>query len=318
MPHYRNHLPQLKGGTFLTDSGFETTLVFKDGMDLPCFASFPLLATIAGRARTEQYYRQHIEIARAHGAGFILESPTWRASPDWGMKLGYNEQALRAANQESIELLLKLQREFDSPKSPHVVSGNIGPRGDGYNPDSFMTVAEARDYHGWQTRILADAGADFVSAFTMTYAEEAIGIVEAARTEGVPVAISFTVETDGNLPSGQTLGDAIAEVDLATSAYAAYFMINCAHPDHFDGIFKQEAPWVQRILGLRANASRKSHAELDESTELDPGDPHELGDQYRQLATALPNLRVFGGCCGTDHRHVSAMAHHCIEDRAAA
>jgi len=318
MAKYRTHLPQLDGGNFLTDSGFETTLVFHDGIELPCFAAFDLLKTIGGRNRTEQYYRKHAEIARKSGAGFILESPTWRASPDWGKKLGYNQTALRAANIEAIELMLELQRQFDRAQTPFVVSGNIGPRGDGYRPDSFMTVEEARDYHAWQVAIFAETGADFVSAFTMTYANEATGIVFAARDAGVPVVISFTLETDGRLPSGQTLADAIAEVDAATAGYAAYYMINCAHPDHFDGVIDRDSPWARRILGLRANASRRSHAELDAATELDPGDADELGGQYRQLANALPNLRVFGGCCGTDHRHVEAIAFQCLKTRNAA
>jgi S-methylmethionine-dependent homocysteine/selenocysteine methylase len=313
MTRYRARLPQLDGGRYLTDSGFETTLVFRDRMELPCFAAFPLLGTIEGRNRTEQYYRQHIDIARKAGAGFILESPTWRANPDWGNKLGYNETALRAANVEAIELMRELQQEFDRPQAPFVVSGNVGPRGDGYNPGSFMSVKEARDYHAWQVGIFADSGADFVSAFTMNYANEATGAVLAAKAARIPVAISFTVETDGRLPSEQPLGDAIAEVEAATGAYAAYFMINCAHPDHFDGAIDGKAPWAQRILGVRANASRRSHAELDEATELDDGNPDELAGQYRQLARALPRLRVFGGCCGTDHRHVAAIAFHCLE-----
>jgi S-methylmethionine-dependent homocysteine/selenocysteine methylase len=312
MSLHRNRLPQLHGTKLLTDSGLETTLVFHDGRELPFFASFVLLRTREGKARIERYYREHAGIAKRHGLGFLLETVTWRASPDWGEKLGYSRQALRVANEEAVEMFVPLRDELESAGITAVISGNLGPRGDGYNPDSFMSADEARDYHSWQVGVLAGQPVDMISAFTMTYANEATGIVRAARDHGVPAVISFTLETDGRLPSGQSLGDAIHEVDDATDGYAAYFMINCAHPDHFDAIFTAGADWVNRIHGLRANASRRSHAELDASTELDDGNPAELGSQYRALVRRLPKLTVLGGCCGTDHRHVEAIAMQCL------
>jgi homocysteine S-methyltransferase len=312
MSLYRNRLPQLHGAKLLTDSGLETTLVFHDGRELPHFASFDLLRTREGKARIERYYREHADIAKRHGLGFLLETVTWRASPDWGAKLGYSREALQVANEEAVEMFLPLRDELEAEGITAVVSGNLGPRGDGYNPDSFMSADEARDYHSWQVGVLARQPVDMVSAFTMTYANEATGIVQAAKEHGVPAVISFTLETDGRLPSGQTLGDAIGEVDDATDGYAAYFMINCAHPDHFDAILTPGADWVNRIHGLRANASRRSHAELDASTELDAGNPVELGTQYRSLVRRLPRLAVLGGCCGTDHRHVEAIAMQCV------
>jgi S-methylmethionine-dependent homocysteine/selenocysteine methylase len=122
---------------------------------------------------------------------------------------------------------------------------------------------------------------------------------------------SFTVDTDGRLPTGQTLGDAVAEVDAATGGAPAYYMINCAHPTHFDGALAARARWVDRMRGLRANASTRSHAELNESTELDVGNPAELGAQYAALRRRLPRLNVMGGCCGTDDRHMAAIAEAC-------
>ena len=145
----------------------------------------------------------------------------------------------------------------------------------------------------------------------MNYAEEASGIARAAREAGMPVALSFTVETDGRLPTGQPLNEAIAQVDSETGAYPAYYMINCAHPTHFDTVLAPESEWINRIGGLRANASRMSHAELDEAEELDAGDPVELGQEYADLKRHLPNLTVLGGCCGTDHRHIEQIGLAC-------
>jgi len=309
---YRNSLPQLSGGNFLSDSGLETTLIFHEGMDLPLFASFDVLRTTEGRAAIERYFRRHARIARHHGTGFILESATWRASPEWGAKLGYSEKALETVNREALEMLLPLREEFEREGGqPVIVSGNIGPRGDGYNPSKLMSAEEAERYHAFQVGIFADAGADMICAMTMNYVEEAIGIVNAARAAGIPVAIAFTVETDGRLPTGQSLADAIRQTDAATGAHAAYYMINCAHPDHFAGVLVGD-DWTRRIMGVRANASRLSHKQLDEATELDPGDPLELGGDYRRLRDHLPNLSVYGGCCGTDHRHIESIAFHCV------
>jgi S-methylmethionine-dependent homocysteine/selenocysteine methylase len=237
----------------------------------------------------------------------VLESATWRASTDWGTKLGYSPEALRDVNRRAVALLHAVRNEYESERTPIVVSGCIGPRGDGYNPESFMDPGEAERYHGMQASIFRDADADLVTAITMTYPNEAIGVTRAAAAVGMPVVISFTVETDGRLPNGATLQEAIEEVDAATGALPAYYMINCAHPTHFAGTLARGAAWTARIRGLRANASTKSHAELDQATELDIGDPRELGRQYRELRAALPNLNVLGGCCGTDTRHLEAI-----------
>ncbi len=312
MSKYRNDLPQLGGENYLCDSGLETTLVFHDGIDLPCFASFPLLRSAEGKERLARYFRKHAAIAARHGAGCVLETVTWRAHSDWGKLLGYTPEALDAANREAVEMLFPIREEFEHSGGKLVISGNIGPRGDGYNPESFMTAEEAEAYHTRQVGVLEQAGADLVTAMTITYSGEAIGIVRAAKAAGIPVVISFTLETDGRLPSGQRLGDAIRQVDRETDGYAAYFMINCAHPDHFENVLESDADWLSRIHGLRANASRMSHAELDNATELDPGDPQELGRDYHRLVQIMPNLRVLGGCCGTDHRHIEQIAIRCV------
>lgn len=311
MTKYRNSLPQLSGKFFLTDGGLETTLVFHDGMDLPFFAAFDLLTTVEGRARLESYYRQYAGIAVTNRTGFILEAPTWRASRDWAVKMGYSTEALKAVNEDAIALLLSLQAEFDGDETPMVVSGNIGPRGDGYSVDSQMTAAEAQTYHAEQINAMAGGGADMICAMTMTHIGEAQGVVLAAKQAGAPVVISFTLETDGNLPSGESLEAAIAETDAISGGYPAYYMINCAHPTHFAHILWDGGAWTDRLMGLRCNASKRSHAELDEAEDLDDGNPQELGAEHKELQQLLPHLTVFGGCCGTDHRHVGAIHSHC-------
>lgn len=306
MTKYRNRLPQLASGPFLTDAGIETTLIFQDGFELPLFAAFDLLKDEQGTEGLRTYFRRHAAIAKRLGLGFILESPTWRASPDWAEKLGYTGNALDAANRVAIRLMHELRAEFETERSPMVISGCIGPRGDGYDAGKVMSSEEAEAYHAPQIRIYAEEGADQITAITMTNINEAVGVTQAAAAANMPVAISFTVETDGTLPTGDKLGDAIAAVDAATGRGPAYYMINCAHPDHFDGVLKGE--WVKRLGGIRANASRCSHAELDEAIELDAGNPVELGALYADLVARFPNLTVLGGCCGTDHRHIEEIA----------
>ena len=311
MSKYRRSLPQLGSQLFLTDGGLETTLIFHNGIDLPHFASFDLLRTAAGRAMLHDYFLPYIETARKAGLGFILESPTWRANPEWAAKMGYSREALAAVNRDAIDLMAELRFNFETPGMPMVISGNIGPRGDGYVAGAEMTSEAAAEYHDDQVKVFADSDADMVAAFTMTNVNEALGVVMAAQRHRMPVAIAFTVETDGRLPSGHSLAEAIAAVDGATGNGPAYYMINCAHPTHFGGTLVGGAAWTSRIRGIRANASKRSHAELDCAPDLDAGDPVELGRQYRDLMRAFPQMRVVGGCCGTDHRHVEAIGLAC-------
>lgn len=310
MARYRNRLPQLGGGFYLSDGGIETTLIFQRGFDLPLFASYILLADETGREAIKSYYRDYLKIAQAHDLGFVLESPTWRCSRGWGAKLGHDAESIEAFNRDAIALMEELRREARTG-APIVISGNIGPHGDGYAPETHLTPDQAEDYHSLQIRTFAETAADMVAAVTMTHSGEAIGVVRAARSAGMPVAIAFTTETDGRLPSGEALGEAIQKVDEATDATAAYYMINCAHPDHFAGALG-EGTWRSRIRGIRANASRKSHAELDNSDVLDPGDPVELAQDYTRLRRTLPHLSIFGGCCGTDHRHIEQICISCL------
>jgi S-methylmethionine-dependent homocysteine/selenocysteine methylase len=304
----QNSLPQLSGHpVFLTDGGLETTMIFHKGIDLPLFASYKLLEDDQGRAALREYFSRYLEVAREHGAGFVLDTATWRSNPDWGAQLGDDAAALDRINRDAVAFARELRGEHVL-EAPVLVNGVVGPRGDGYVVADAMSAGEAERYHSAQVGSFAAAGADMVSAITMTYAEEATGIARACAAAGIPVAISFTVETDGRLPSGQALGEAIADVDSETRFAVAYYMVNCAHPSHFEHVLAGGGAWLGRIAGLRANASALSHAELDEAEELDEGDPAALGAGYLALRSHLRNVNVLGGCCGTDERHIAAVA----------
>jgi len=313
---YRDALPQLTDTPFLTDGGLETTLIFHDGHDLPHFAAYDLLTRDGGEEALRRYFEPYARLAARFGVGIVLETVTWRANADWAERLGHSPEQLAALNRRAVEILEEVRAARETEGSPIVISGCVGPRGDGYVVGDAMTAAEAEGYHASQIGTFAETSADLVTALTMTYADEAVGIVRAARASRMPVVISFTVETDGRLPSGQPLRAAIENVDASTDGYASYFMVNCAHPSHFEGVLEPGSEWTDRVMGLRANASRLSHAELDEAEELDTGNPEELALEYVALRERLPRLTVLGGCCGTDDRHVEAMCRAWLEEPA--
>ena len=297
---------------FLTDGGLETDLIFNRNIDLPHFAAFTLLENPKYKTILDDYYKEYLDIAKKHGTGFILESPTWRSNPSWGFKLGFSETELIEVNKLAIQLLKSLRNVYAKDIENILVSGQIGPRGDGYQIQETMTEIEAQNYHNLQISAFKEAGVDLVSAITMTYTQEALGITKSAKFNKLPVVISFTVETDGNLPSSENLKNAINEIDNETNNYPLYSMINCAHPSHFINKLTGNESWKNRIKGIRANASCKSHAELDEAIELDKGNKTELANWYTILKTHLPNLTVFGGCCGTDASHIKSICKYVL------
>lgn len=308
---YRHRLPQLDGQIFLTDGGLETTLIFHEGWDLPVAEAFVLLDSARGVAALRAYFDRYVPMAVKQGTGFVLESPTWRANPDWAARIGYDRNKLDKLNRAAIDLMREIRDAYETERSPMVISGCVGPRGDGYDPGKVMSPDEAESYHAGQIGVFRDAGADFVTATTMTNVNEALGVARAARTAKMPCVISFTLETDGCLPTGEKLSEAITVVDRETDGAPAYYMINCAHPTHFDTVLESGTSWVMRLRGLRANSSKRSHAELDNAPELDSGNPQELGEQYRDLLRRFPQINVLGGCCGTDHRHVECISLAC-------
>jgi homocysteine S-methyltransferase len=305
----RSGLPQLTGGTFVTDGGIATTLVHLEGIELPAFAAFVLLDdTGAGGIGLRDYYRSYGQLSRSLRVGIVLDTPTWRANPTWGAILGYDAAALDDLNRRSVALLAEAREAFAGPANPLVISGCVGPRDERYATTRRMTVAEACEYHLPQVRALASAGADVVTATTMSYAAEAAGIVEAASRLGCPAAVGFTVERDGRLPDGTSLAAAIAAVDAGAVGPPAYYLITCAHPSNFTGVMMGDEPWVQRIRGVRANASTASHLPSVCDAPCPGDEPAELARQLGALHRRLPHLSVFGGCCGTDERHIEEIA----------
>ena len=290
----------------LTEGGLETSLIFQHGANLPLFAAFPLVQDDAGKRLLRAYWQPYAELVRDTGASFVVDTATWRANPHWASQLGYDAHNLAEANQAAVTFAREMAVGMGGSK----VNGVVGPRGDGYVVGEIMTPEQAEVYHSPQIKVLTDAGVDLVSAITITYPQEAVGFVRAASRAGVPAVVSFTVETDGRLPNGDSLRGAVEVVDNATDRAAVGFMINCAHPIHFADAL-EDGPWLERITGIRANASTMSHAELDAAEELDAGDPHDLAARYRQLLDRLPALAVLGGCCGTDHRHIAAIHAAC-------
>ena len=312
MPTYRDGLPQLAEELFLTDGGLETDLIFNAGIDLPDFAAFTLLTDPAGRRALRDYYEPYARLAVEAGVGIVLETPTWRASPDWAARLGCSPSRLDEVNRAAVELLVQVREAYETAQSPVVISGCVGPRGDGYSPTALLSPEQAQDYHDVQIATFSATSADLVTAMTMTHTGEAVGLARAAAARGLPCVISFTVETDGRLPTGESLEAAVRTVDDATASSPSYYMVNCAHPTHVAGALRSGSGWQSRLRGLRANASTMSHAELDAAEELDDGDPQALAAQYAELRADLPHLTVLGGCCGTDHRHVRAIRQACV------
>jgi len=296
-------LPHTGDDLFVTDGGMETWLIYSAGFELPQFAAFPLLDDPRGVIALRAYFAPYVEIARKNRVGLVLDAPTWRASSHWGDLLGYSADELAGFNRRAVAMLEQLRRDAEDVRV--VIGGCVGPSDDAYRPGEQISADDAYAYHRAQIETLAGTAADFVNALTLTYSAEAIGIARAANDVDLPAAISFTVETDGRLPGGESLAEAIERVDA--EADVAYFMVNCAHPTHFADVLAGEGAWRERVAGVRANASRKSHAELDAADEIDAGDPQELASHYPRLRERLPNLRVAGGCCGTDDRHIAAI-----------
>ncbi|MEQ8782825.1 MAG: homocysteine S-methyltransferase family protein [Roseibium album] len=295
---------------FLSDGGLETYLIFDKGYELPCFSAAVLLDSDQGRRDLVEYYERFVEIARQSGRGFILDAPTWRAGVAWAGPLGKPVSEVLQTNERAVGFVSEIRMRHETDSLPILVNGLVGPSGDAYAPDATLSYQDALLIHAPQIHALGRAGVDMISAMTLTHAGEAVGIAQAAREIDLPAVIAFTLETDGRLPSGQPLREAIEEVDEATDSSPHYYMINCAHPDHFREVLETGASWKLRVGGIRSNASRMSHAELDEAETLDDGNPGELGRLSADLLRHLPNIRVVGGCCGTDHRHVGCIAIH--------
>ncbi len=295
---------------FLTDGGLETSLFFLEGFEAPEFAAIVLLDDPKACTAMRRYFERFLATAEQAGTGFVLDTNTWRGCVEWAPELGLSANELLQLSRDAVGFVRTIRDQWKDRVSPILINGVVGPAGDGYTPETAHDAQTAQSLHSPQIASFAAEGVDLISAITMTHVDEAVGIARAATAAGLPVVVSFTVETDGCLPTGETIGDAIRATDAATRNAPLYYMVNCAHPDHFRSAFEAQEDWVWRIGGLRANASRLSHAELDIAEELDDGDPTEFGQLHADMARLVPNLRVVGGCCGTDHRHVGCVSQH--------
>ena len=310
MNNFHTTLPNRTEGAFITDGGLETFLIFNENIELPYFASFPLLSADGTRVTLAKYYKTYADLAIKNDLGFIFESPTWRANPDWASQLGYDKSALANINSDAIAFMKSIRNEYANPAN-FLVSGCIGPRGDGYFISQKMTSEQADSYHNEQIEVFSQSDADLINAMTMTYPEEAIGITLSAKRNNIPVVISFTTETDGKLPNGMSIEQAIKTVDQATESGPIYYAINCSHPSHFATLLNTNQSWAKRIQCIRSNASCLSHEELDQCDHLEEGDPVDFGLQHQHLAHSLSSLNVFGGCCGTSTKHIEQLVKSC-------
>lgn len=290
---------------FLTDGGLETDLIFNDGVALPLFSAFVLLDSEDGRAALRRYFDRYLDVAERAGRGFVLDTPTWRANAGWAGQHGLTTADIKRINADAVRLAKEIRLSRSWPERI-LINGSIGPTGDGYSAERRLTPEQAQALHTPQLEAFAEEGADFAIALTMTHAGEALGVARAAAAAGVRVGISFTVETDGRLPDGSSLGEAISTVEQESGGSPMFYGVNCAHPTHF--LDKLAGSWLHRVGIVRANASTLSHAELDQATELDDGDPEDFGRLYEALGARLPGLRIVGGCCGSDCRHVAAVS----------
>ncbi|KAJ5210720.1 Homocysteine S-methyltransferase [Penicillium cf. griseofulvum] len=301
------NLPQLTSiKPFITEGGIETTLIYTKNIDLPNFSTLPVLNTEDGKETISSIYKGYIDIARAHSTGVVLETRTWRGSPLWSSEIGLSIPQMVDLNHTAVKLLQGIRSE--TPFDPIVISGAMGPLQDAYQ-DSTVSFDQAREYYGPQIRAFAEEGVDMLCIMTVTNLDEAFGAVSLAREYNLPIHVSFSIETDGRLRGGKTLEDAIREVDSVTENYVTYYGVNCAHPRYIIMAVQDMPMEVRSRLGsIRGNSSLKSHEELDNSTELDRGDIPGWVQEFNQLVSMLPGLKVVGGCCGTDEEHIDAIA----------
>ena len=295
-------LPHQSDTPFMVYAGTGTDLIFNRGIDLPGFASFPLLEDPETRAVLAGQMQSLMDLSGDMNLGCILDAPTWMANLDRAAHLDYSAERLVEVNRDGVALMEEVRQA--SGRDNVLVSACIGPRFDPYADIPPMSPEHARTYHDAQMRALKDTSVDLVTAYTFNRVNEAVGCVQAAQDHDLPIIMSFVVETDGCLADGTSLDDAMSEVDRQTDQGPVFYMVNCAHPNHFSGVLHGQG----RLKGVVVNASKCSHAELDEADELDEGDAEELGADVAEIVRRNPDITIFGGCCGTDMRHLRSMA----------
>lgn len=304
-------LPQLTSSKlFLTEAGIETTLIYRKNINLPSFSTLPLLSTEEGTENLLSIYQDYINTALTHSTGIVLETRTWRGSPAWASKLGLSTSQVLNLNRAAVTILRDLRHGAETPSTPIVISGTLGTLQDAYQDSTgTVSITLAQENYRSQVHVLAQEGVDMLSIMTVTNLNEAIAAVTVAREFNLPIHVSFSIETNGRLQGGRTVDDVIREVDHLTESYTTYFGVNCAHPRHIMAALQGVSKEVRsRIGSIRGNASLKSHQELDNTLVLDRGDVSVYVGEFDGLLNILPELKVVGGCCGTDEEHLDALA----------
>lgn len=287
----------------IADGGIETTLMDRLGQELREFAAFELLATAEGREALRTYYGEYVDLAAQQQRPLVLDTPTWRANADWGDRLGYDLEDLDAINADAVALVRQVIEDAETEGVTVEVNGCVGPRyDDHYASQDNMTAEESESYYGVQVRALAAAGADRITLVTTMSVAEGIGVVRAAVAERIPVAVSFVVGDDGRLASGDSVAEAIAQIDAATDAVALGYLVNCAHPSEVEqGLAAcADDAYLNRIIGFRLNAAKEHEPESPER-------PENFAELQAGLKRYARNATVFGGCCGTDVQHIRAL-----------
>ena len=300
--------PAGSGEVFLTEGGTETEIMYRHGFELPEFAMFTLLENPSAVTAMRGMFRDHLDVSAEFGLSFLLTGIDYRASPDWGAKLGYSPQALADANIAAIELLRDVAKGYDGQIPRLLVGGILGPRGDAYNLNQNITAESAEDYHSVQLTTLKVAGVDFASAQTFNNVPEAVGACRAASKIGVSLSVALTLDSTHRLKSGISLSQAITEIDAQTGDDAPdFYLINCSHPVEYEPALDNRE-WVKRLRGVRPNASKLEKIALCNLGHIEDGDPIELGQQLADLSSRHPHMDIFGGCCGTGAEHLREIA----------
>jgi S-methylmethionine-dependent homocysteine/selenocysteine methylase len=300
--------PRLDGRFYLTEGGTETEVLYKWGFELPEFAMYPLLDNAEAHEVIKNIYRRYFEAAERHDTGMLILGHDYRASPDWGAKLGYSPEGLAEMQRRTIEFLDGMRREYEGRVRDVYIGGCIGPRGDAYGTGGDISEAEAEAYHSVQLTTLGSTRADLAVATTFNNIPEAVGVVRAAERIGIPIGVNLTLTTEGRLRSGPTLREAVETIEERTNGAAAWFGTNCAHPLEFAGALADAGPWLERLRCIRPNAVQMDQIALCKLGHLEDGDPVELGQQMGEVARLLPRADILGGCCGTDERHLGEIA----------
>jgi S-methylmethionine-dependent homocysteine/selenocysteine methylase len=299
--------PQKDGRIYLSEGGTETEISYKYGFELPEFAMFPLLDNPEAVSQMQGMYRKYLDVVAKHGMCALIGGLDYRASPDWGKLLGYSPQGLAEANHKSIDFLREVASEYASDIPEILIQGLIGPRGDAYERNISISENEAEDYHSIQLTTLKEANVDLALAITFNNVSESIGVARAAKKIGVPLAISLSLDSTSKLNSGPSLAEAITTIDAETDLAPEFYLINCSHPLEYEPAI-ESGDWINRVRGVRPNASKMEKIELCQIGHLEDGDPVELGAQCGDLARRYPHMDIWGGCCGTWDTHLDQIA----------